>query len=260
MLLKSLGLEDSESRVYEALLELGPSTVSEITKKAGITRTLGYHILEKLAINGLVDRASGEGSKIKYSANHPRSLLQFVLNKTNQWERRRKETEQLLPELISLYKIAEKPIVRYREGINGLKDCWIEALESSGEILSILDLQSFQTKEFQSYGKWWDKERSQQKIHERELLLDSPAAREWMCYFRGSFKYTEYRFIQPHQLPGINEFTSAINIFDNKVILSLMKKPNQMGIIIESSALANILKGLFELGWQAGVPAKRRKR
>ncbi len=259
-ILKNLGLEDSEAKVYEALLELGPATVTEVTSKAGISRTLGYHVLEKLAVNGLVDRASGKGSKIKYAANHPRSLLQYVTNRKNQWERRAKETERLLPELISLYKIAEKPVVRYQEGADGIKSIYSETLESKEEILSIMDVDGWDAPEFRSFGKEYNRERSKRKIHERILMLDTPAGREWMKYYKGSFTYTHHRWIKPEQLPGILEFGGEINIYENKVVMALLKKPNRMGIMVESRSLANILKGLFELGWQVGVPAKRRKK
>ena len=257
--LTNLGLEESEAKVYEALLELGPATVTEVTSKAGISRTLGYHVLEKLAVQGLVDRASGQGSKIKYAANHPRSLLQYVTNRKNQWERRAKETERLLPELISLYRIAEKPIVRYQDGVAGLKAVYSETLEAKSEILSIMDIEGWDTPELRSWGKEYNRERSKRKIHERILMLDTPTARDWMKYYKGSFTYTHHRWIKPEQLPGILEFGGEVNVYDNKVVMALLKKPNIMGVLVESSALANILKGLFELAWHAGIPAKRKR-
>lgn len=259
-LLKNLDLEESETKVYEALLELGPSTVSEVTKKAGITRTLGYHVLDKLSLHGLVDRASGKGSKIKYSANHPRSLLQYVKNRRNQWERREKEVESFLPELVSLYKFAEKPTVKYQEGITGIKNIFSETLESKEEILSILDIEGWDVPELRSWGKDYNAERSKRKIHERILMLDTPKAREWMKYYKGSFTFTEYRWIKPEQVPGISEFGSEINIYENKVVMALLKKPNMMGVLLESTALSNILKGLFELAWQVAVPAKAKRK
>ena len=73
--LQELGLEPTEAMVYNALVEIGPSTVTEITKRARITRTLGYHVLEKLEWFGLVGRAGGEGKKMKYAIEHPASLL-----------------------------------------------------------------------------------------------------------------------------------------------------------------------------------------
>jgi len=258
-ILKNLGLEDSEAKVYLALLELGPSTVSEITKKAQITRTLGYHVLEKLGWFGLVNRTSGRGSKIQYSAEHPRNLVQFVKDKKNTWERRVGEVQKDLPKLLDLYKIADKPVVKFQDGINGVKNIYLETLESKSEILSILDIESWDTSELRQFGKNYNKERSKKQIKERILLLDSKASRDWMKYYKGSGRYTHYRWIKPEQLPGILDFGGEINIYENKVVMALLKKPNQMGIMIENTTLSNILKAMFELAWQVGVPTKKKK-
>lgn len=258
-LIKGLGLEENEAKVYQALLELGSSTVSQITKKAGITRTFGYQILDKLSIYGLVNRVSGEGTKIRFVAEHPRRLVQFIQNRKNQWERRLKEAENRLPDLVSLYKIADKPVVKYQEGIEGLKSIFVQTLESKEEILSILDIEGWNISELCQFGKEYNRERSVRKVKERILMLDTPQGREWMKNYRGSFKYTHYRWIKPEQLPGIKEFGGEINIYENKVVMALLKKPNMMGVMIESSALANILRGLFELAWIQGVEAKKKK-
>lgn len=251
-LIENLGLDENETKIYQALLELGPSTVSQITKKAGITRTFGYQILEKLSINGLVNRVSGEGAKIRYATEHPRRLIQFIQNRKNQWEKRLKEAEQRLPDLVSLYKVAEKPVIKYQEGIEGIKAIYDQTLGSKEEILSILDIEGWDVPELRQYGKEYNKKRSEQRIKERVLILDTPRGRDWMKNYRGSYKYTRYRWIKPEQLSSIKEFGSEINIYENKAVMALLKKPNLMGVMIESTALANILKGMFELAWIQG--------
>lgn len=256
--LKNLGLEESEAKVYLALLELGPSTVSEITKKAKITRTLGYHVLEKLGWSGLVNRASGKKNKLEYVAEHPRNLVQFVKDKKNSWEKRVEQIQKDLPKLLDLYKIADKPVIKFQDGLTGIKNIFSVTLEAKTEILSILDIEGWDSPELKQFGKNYNKERSHKKIKERILLLDTKPAREWMKYYKGSFKYTHYRWIKPEQLPGIMEFGGEINIYENKVVMALLKKPNQMGVIIENTALANILKAMFELAWQVGIPAKNK--
>ena len=258
-LVNDLGLDENEAKVYQALLELGPSTVSQITKKAGITRTFGYQILEKLSIYGLVNRVSGEGAKIRYATEHPRHLVQFIQNRKNQWERRLKEAEQRLPDLILLFKVAEKPIVKYQEGIEGVKNIYSQTLESKEEILSILDIEGWDVPELRQWGKEYNRQRSERKVKERILMLDTPQGRDWIKNYRGSFKYTHYRWIKPEQSPGIKEFGGEINIYENKVVIALLKKPNLMGVLIESTALANILKGLFEWAWTQGIEAKKKK-
>ncbi len=252
-LVDDLGLEKNEAKIYQALLELGPSTVSQITKKAGITRTFGYQILEKLGTYGFVNRISGEGTKIKFSAEHPNRLIQFIKNKKNSWDRRLKDAEERLPDLVSLYKISDKPTIKYQEGVEGVKSIYTQTLESKEEILSILDLEGWDSKDFKQWGKNYNRERGEKKIKERILILDTLSGKNWMKNYHGSFKYTDYRWIKPEDVPGIKEFGGDINIYENKVVMALLKEPNLMGVTIESVALSNILKGLFELAWKQGV-------
>lgn len=189
--LGDFGLDANETKVYQALLELGPSTVSQITKKAGITRTFGYQLLEKLSIYGLVNRVSGKGSKICYAAEHPRQLMQFVQNRKKQWERQLKEVERCLPGLVSLYKVAEKPVVKYQEGIEGVKAIFRQTLDSKEEIFSILDIEGWNASELHKFGKEYNRERSERKVKEKILILDTPQGRDWMKNYRGSFKYLD---------------------------------------------------------------------
>jgi predicted transcriptional regulator len=256
--LSHVGLEENEAKVYQAILELGPSTVTQITKKAGVTRTFGYPILEKLSLHGLVARASGQGKKIRYTAGHPRKLLQYIENRKNQWQRRLSEAEHLLPDLISIYKLAEKPTIHFQEGLAGAKSIYTETLESKEIIFSIADMEGWDTPELAEWGKEYNRKRSLLKIHEQMLLLDTPKGHKWMNDYRGSFKYTNFRWIKPEQLPGIQDFTGEINIYENRVMMVMLKKPNYMGVMIESKILSNILKSLFRLAWTQGIPARQK--
>jgi len=85
-ILKKIGLEDTDAKIYLSLLQLGPSTATEISRKAGISRTLSYHALEKLGWLGLVNRASGKRKKLQFFVEHPKNLVQFVKDKKNVWE------------------------------------------------------------------------------------------------------------------------------------------------------------------------------
>ena len=254
--LQKLGLKEAEAKVYLALLELGPATVTEITRKAGITRTLGYHTLEKLGWYGLVNRVSGKEKKITYTAQHPQRLLQFVKSKKNLWEKRTASAENFLPKLLSIYRVAEKPVIKYQEGISGLQNIYSETLDSKTEILSILDAESWDTKEMRGWANEYIQERSRRKIHERVLMLDTKIARVWMKNYQGSSKYTQHKWINLDELPGILDFGGELNVYENKVVMALFK-PNKIGISIESTALTTLLKALFELAWKKGVETKK---
>lgn len=255
--LKNLGLEESEIKIYLALLELGPSTVSEITKKAQITRTLGYHCLEKLSWQGLVDRVSGAHKKIIYSAEHPERLVRFAKNKKNRMEDNIQELEEYLPNLISLYKIADKPIIRYQKGDEGLKNLYIDNLEAKTEILSILDVDAWDQPDLRPFGKWYIRERVKRKIPERILMLERKSVQE---YYNEPSKLTNYKWINFSQLPGISDLGGEINIYENKVLIALPKKPNRMCILIESQILSNLMKAMYELAWNVGKSVVKKKK
>lgn len=247
-IVEQLGLEESEAKVYLALLELGPSTVTEVTKKAGITRTLGYHVLEKLGLDGLVNRVSG-GKKQQYVAEHPRTLVQHLKNIEGSWQRKIKTVEESLPDLLSLYKMSEKPVMRYQQGVGAVKRMYEEALTAKTDILSILDVESWQAPEFWEWAKGYNRERNRAKVKERILLLDTKAAREWIKNYRGSQKYTVYRWVRGDEVHALKGFGGEMHLYNNNLMFSLLKKPHIMGVTIESSILVTIVKTLFELAW-----------
>jgi len=251
-----LGLEESEAKIYLALLESGPSTVSELTKKAKINRTLGYHVLQKLGWYGLAVEVKNLGNKKIYTALHPQRLVQHIKNKKNQWERNLAEVEKDLPELISLYSIADKPVIRFEEGSSGLTSIFEESLESKTEIFSILDVDSWQVSEFWDWAQSYNRSRNRKKIKEKILVLDTPASRKWVKGYKGSKVYTVYRWIKPEQVMNLLRFGGEINVYENKVMIALLQKPKIMGIMIESKILANILKAMFQMVWDQAKPVK----
>jgi len=252
---KQFGFDEEESKIYMALLELGPSTVTQITKRAGITRTLGYIVLDKLGGWGLITRVNDGGKKLKYVAENPRNFVQYVKNKKNTWKRKLDSAEKLLPELLSAYKIEEKPTLRYQEGVKGVINIFEESLLASSEILSVTDVESWQSPEFWDWAKSYNKERNCHKIKERVLLLDTPKGREWVKSYRPS-PYTTYRWVTREQAKGLLEFGGELNIYDDKVVVALPKKKQRMITVIESKIFFNILSSMFEIVWSVAKPVK----
>ncbi|MBT3538569.1 hypothetical protein HOF40_04895 [Candidatus Parcubacteria bacterium] len=248
-IINKLGLEKTEAAVYTALLELGPSSVTEITKKAGVTRTLGYHVLEKLGWEGLVDESSGKNKKKIYVAQHPQQLVRYLNRKEKSWQKKVTQAKELLPDLVSLYKIGDKPTVRYQEGTRGVISLFEESLESKSEIISVLDVESWKTSEFWDWAKNYNRERNKKKIKERILILDTLAGRDWVKNYKGSRTFTVYKWIKPNDAIKLLQFGGELNVYDNKVMIAILEESKKMGIIIESAILANIIKAMYELVW-----------
>ena len=177
--------------------------------------------------------------------------------KKNTWDKKVKDVENYLPNLLSLYKLSDKPTIRYQYGDEGLKNIYTENLESTTEILSILDVDGWDVPEFRKFGKWYIKERVKRKIPERILMLERESVHE---YYKEPSKLTDYKWISFDQLPGIMDLGGEINIFENKVLIAITKKPNRMGILIESNVLANLMRAMYELAWNVGKPVVKKKK
>src|ERR1019366_3351550 len=78
--LEYIGFSQKEVLVYLALLELGRGTVTQISRKAGINRPTGYHILASLESKELV-KVSGKEPKQEYIAESPDQIEKMLLKK-----------------------------------------------------------------------------------------------------------------------------------------------------------------------------------
>ena len=75
--LQNLGLSEKEAKIYLASLELGPETVQNIAKKAGINRPTTYLQIESLKEKGLISEFQ-RGKKTFYAPESPNRLLSML--------------------------------------------------------------------------------------------------------------------------------------------------------------------------------------
>ncbi len=106
--LELLGLNRSEAKVYLALLELGSSTSGVITDKAQVSPSKIYWVLEKLLQKGLASYILKGKTKF-YSAASPQKLGDYLEEERRKIDEKGEALKGLLPELVSLQKLAEEP-------------------------------------------------------------------------------------------------------------------------------------------------------
>lgn len=131
--LQNLGFSDKESSVYIALLELGKGTVSEISRKAGISRTTGYDILISLGQKGVVS-VSGKEPKQEYVAESPTSILNYLEKEKRELEEHIQKSKDLINNLSLIHTVKNRPKIRFYEGKEGLKQVYEDTLTSSEPI------------------------------------------------------------------------------------------------------------------------------
>ncbi|MGP1615721.1 MAG: TrmB family transcriptional regulator, partial [Pollutimonas bauzanensis] len=127
--LAALGLDDKEQRFYLAALQLGAAPVADVAVRAGVTRTNGYDLLERLERRGLLSQTQEVKGVRKVVAEDPAVLIR-------DWERTRMMLNELVPELRSIYSGASsRPRTRLYEGRAGIERALWDTLECRSKTL-----------------------------------------------------------------------------------------------------------------------------
>lgn len=238
--LAKFGLSDKEAKIYMALLEKGPSTVTEISKKAKITRTNGYHILNSLIIKGLISTYE-EKAKMVFTAEPPERIIVMLEEKLKEIEENIQCAKKILPEFKAIYRNPTGKLkVKFYEGVEGIISAYEDTLTSKSTILgyaSVEQQHSFMPGYFPEY-------------YERRTRRGIPV-KAILAYTEESFriKNMDRAHLRVSQIVPLKfQISPEINIYDDKVAIMSLKE--KFGAIIESRDVADACRKLFELAYE----------
>lgn len=230
-ILKSLGLLESEVKVYESSLAMGAATVVDLAKKTKLSRQAVYTAIENLIDRGLISTVQS-GKKRLFTAEDPDRLLEYAKRREDELKLQIADLKKALPEL-KLQSGGEKPVVRLYEGKEGVR-MFLEDLknEQPKEIDEIADMEALGSVFTQSDLEPIKKVAAQTKPKHRGIYLgeweDKPG------YNRKSI---------PKKYKGFN---SNITIYHDRVVLVTLEG-KVYTIVIESKHLAKTLRILFDM-------------
>lgn len=238
--LLSMGFSEKESVVYLTLLNLGKATVSEVARRAGINRTTGYDILNKLITSGLAT-LSGKKPKQEYIAEPPDKIILYLEKKIQNDKENLSIAKELIPEFNSLHNIGKRPQVKFYEGKEGLEHVYEDTLTSHETILAFAEVENMH-KALPNYFPKYYKRRAQKKIHINAILPATETSIERSRHDRDEERTSSLVPMEKFY------FSPEINIYDNKIMIASWKE--KLGIIIESHEIADAMKKIFTLAWE----------
>jgi sugar-specific transcriptional regulator TrmB len=237
--LEYIGFSQKEIVVYLALLELGKGTVTEISRKAGINRPTGYHVLSSLSAKELV-KVSGKEPKQEYIAESPDQIEKLLLGKIEEDQKFINEARKIIPELKSIHNVSDRPKVFFYEGKEGIEKVYEDTLTSSEPIRAYATVDDMHNG-LPNYFPEYYKRRARAGIFIRAIVPKTEIGIE-----RGAHDKEEKREIA--FVPRDKYyFSPEINIYDNKVMIASWRE--KLGIIIESTEIADAMKKIYELSW-----------
>ena len=244
--LTNLGLKDKEAAVYLSCLELGPSPVQPIGRKAKVVRATTYVILESLMNMGLVTKYK-VGKKTLFSAETPRQLLRLLEKQEEVIQEKQHNIEAILPQLQMLTKAAgDKPSVRYFEGQEGLVVMRREIImyPRAGDTIYNFTPADHLNSVFPDEKDTVVSQRIAKKIFAKTLFTTTSESIKKRWLSSDISELNERRFVSPEKFPvpaGMTIYLDriAIGSFTGKLF----------GVVIESQQMVDMMRALFELAW-----------
>ncbi|PIN93105.1 hypothetical protein COU61_01055 [Candidatus Pacearchaeota archaeon CG10_big_fil_rev_8_21_14_0_10_35_13] len=243
--LQNIGLTKGEVKIYEALLELGETTRTELAKKSGISPSKIYDVANRLLEKGIITSVKKNGI-IHFSPADPSRINDYLDKKEEELLEDKKSVKELLPMLLSKYNnTKEKSDVEVFYGWEGLRTAYddiIKTLESGDEgyvFGASLGQNSKQADLF--FSQYYEKvKRAGFKV---KIIFNEDV--------RGNNDRTKYYTIsKKHEVRYLHQETLAeVNIYDNTVLLVLLLK-NPLVIRISSKEAYDSYKKYFDSLWK----------
>ena len=118
--LRKLGLKEKEVSVYLAALELGFTSVQNITKQAGLSRPTVYEIIKELIKKGLLREIKRQGAvrgeRTYFAAESPDNLLGLLRVQKREVKEKEREFIRIISALRAKYNLTGQSEIRTFEG------------------------------------------------------------------------------------------------------------------------------------------------
>lgn len=250
--LEELGLTPAETRVYQALLEIGKTTTGPIIDEAGIAPSKVYVILEKLERKGLVAHTFKQ--KVKYfEPTDPRNLLRLVEEKQELLGEQRKQLEGILPELQNQFGAANiREPIQVFSGLRGIQAARERTLEvmKPGDSMWIVGISKTPYDRLTTYFKDYHARRIKKGIYCRYLYnFDADEfGRQSATYEMSEVRY----------MPKGMTTHAWMEIYADTVTIGLNYR-RSLSIVIQNPDIADSFRRYAEVLWSVATPAKNRK-
>jgi len=229
--LKKIGLNDQEIKIYLAFLKTGNTTASKISKETNIDRATCYRYLDSLEKKALISDSIENNVKY-FRATDPKKILDD-LNQT------KSEYKDLLPDLI---KISNSPNIETKaqvyHGKEGIKTVLRTILREKENHLVLGDDGHFQDI-FPIFFHQFLLSCKQLKLKEKVLCSKAVFKK---------VKEHDYKYSETRALSNEDFFQSTTVIYENKTAIFDWSEPTV--VVITNKNIANAYQDYFNVLWK----------
>ena len=240
-LFESLGFSKTETKIYLACLEIGPSSVVEISQKAHVSRLTTYKAIKILTIHGLMSSHKKE-KRIQFMVETPEHLISLAETKIKSAETAIQHAKSNMQDLVIMQK-SDGPAIQIFEGVEALHAIQNDILKSQpaciDEIGNLDEIDKV-------YNRAQHIRPALKKFDEKQIPVRSLVIRKKKTEF--PLRTQTYKRIVLD--PDIFNFKGDIMLYGNKIAMSVFKG-KQYAVILESVEIADTLRALFNIGFNS---------
>jgi HTH-type transcriptional regulator, sugar sensing transcriptional regulator len=238
-------LTQGESKVYQALVELGESSIGNIIKVSGASHSKIYDILKRLSEKGLVSSINKRGKQF-FSPAEPSSLLVLLNSKKEELNDLDGDMKEIIKNLKVRKNITQpKSILNSYEGIKGMKvvlDSVIDEIGKSDSVY-IMGIPAKIVKNAGGYLKDWQKRRIKKGAKCKILAdIDSESWKDkwWLDSKKKKLTFTK-RSISP---------APSYLVITNQSVTTIYFASNILVFKVEHPAIAQRYIAFFDTIWK----------
>lgn len=243
VLLEKVGLTKSEIKTYLALLELGSTSKGPLVKRAGITSSKVYEVLDKLIDKGLASYILK--NKVKYfKAASPSRIKDYLEERKEEINEQQKAFEKILPYLkeksLFLKEEIDAEIFKGWRGMETVFEDMVDTLDK-GEIDYVFGAsKGYDPKRTRNFY-----DRYQIKTIRKGIKIKAIFNENSRGYFKKSKvakRHVDVKYLEQNT-------PTEINIYKNKVLIIILSQVPII-IMIKGDEVASSFKQYFDTMWK----------
>ncbi|MDO8508216.1 MAG: helix-turn-helix domain-containing protein [Nanoarchaeota archaeon] len=230
--LASIGLGKNETEVYSALVDMGTSSVLDISKKTKIHRSNIYDALRDLLQRGLIFETNNP-TKL-FTSRPPQSLVNYLKQKEAELDSIVKDYES------KQFRGKDQTKIKITKGNFALREA-IFSLMESGQPISVYGIPKEAPDIIGPLLKDFHKERMKRKIPMQQIYNSGAVDR---VKYLNKLKFTEAKI-----LPQKYDSFATTNISGNKIVILLWE--NEITVIeVVDEFMAKPYRNYFDILWR----------
>ncbi len=253
---KALGYDGVAARLYTALLQYGPTTISELARIADVERSKIYRLLQPMEDSGLVEIVLRQKRRL-LKATDIANLLSVVRRRESQLQQMRDDFPKL-EDAVAQWQSFSPTRVQFYQGKSGIRQMMLHELNAKTDVLAI-SYNAYEQIVGSEFFFYWAEEMGRRQVPGRHLFgdafvesLKTSTERLWGRLVGAQDPNDAERYVPPE----VMRITHAVTVYDDAVAHYNWHNGEVYGVEIINQQAADMQRSIFDLIWRNAEPGE----